>query len=189
MIVGLGNPGRRYRDTLHNAGFLVVDRLAEEAGIRLARRGDVEAGAGLLEGEPVVLARPLSYMNASGEAVAPLLRSRRCTPEEMIVIHDDLDIEAGRVRLKKGGGTAGHRGLLSLLDSLGTAAFLRVRVGIGRPPAGVDAADYVLSPPGDMSREAFAAGIEGAAAAVRDILREGFDRAATRWNARGGRAS
>lgn len=161
-----------------------MEILARECGIRLAVRGDSEVGSGEIEGEPVLLARPLTYMNRSGEAVAPLLRRAGRPPGDLIVVHDDLDLPPGRVRLKRGGGTGGHNGLRSLLAALGTADFVRVRVGIGRPPEGVDAADYVLSRvPPDIA-PAFEGGVAGAASAVRDLLRYGFEKAATRWNAR-----
>jgi len=162
----------------------VVERLARAWGIPLVRRGEAETGAGVAEGVPVLLVRPLTYMNRSGEAVAPLARARGCSPEELVVVHDDLDLPAGGVRLKRGGGTGGHNGLRSLVETLGSAEFLRVRVGIGRPPPGADPADYVLSPPPPEVGDAFEAGVADAAAAVGDLLREGFERAATRWNAR-----
>lgn len=162
----------------------MVDHLARGSGIRLRVQGDAEVGAGEMEGEEVLLARPLTYMNRSGGAVARLLGGGKASPGELIVVHDDLDIAPGRVRLKRGGGTGGHNGLRSLVDALGTAGFLRVRVGIGRPPEGADAADYVLSRVPPVLRDSFDGGVSGAASAVRDILKEGFDKAATRWNAR-----
>jgi peptidyl-tRNA hydrolase, PTH1 family len=184
LIVGLGNPGRRYRGTFHNAGFAVVDHLAGALGIRLRSSGGIESGSGTVDGTMVLLAKPMTYMNRSGEAVAPLYRRREASSEDLIVIHDDLDIPLGRVRLKRGGGMGGHKGLLSLQDALGTRDFLRVRVGIGRPPEGEDPADYVLSPVPAESRDLFLEGVASAGEAVRGILTEGFDRAATRWNAR-----
>ncbi|HEU4950141.1 MAG TPA: aminoacyl-tRNA hydrolase [Candidatus Deferrimicrobiaceae bacterium] len=184
LVVGLGNPGRTYGRTLHNAGFLAVDLLARSLGIRLRKEGDLERGTGDAEGIAVLLARPQSYMNRSGTAVAPVYRSFAEGPGDLIVLHDDLDFPPGQVRLKRGGGTGGHNGLRSLQEALGTAAFLRVRIGIGRPPEGVDPADYVLSPPPPETRELFLGGVAAAAEAVRDILRNGFDKAMTRWNAR-----
>lgn len=184
LIVGLGNPGRRYRDTFHNAGFAAADFLARDLGIALRPVGDAERGAGEADGHAVLIARPTTYMNLSGQAVARLCRAGKTTPAELIVVHDDLDLPLGKVRLKRGGGTGGHNGLRSLETELGTRDFLRVRVGIGRPPEGVDPADFVLSRVPEESRGLFSEGIRAAAEAVRDILREGFDKASTRWNAR-----
>jgi PTH1 family peptidyl-tRNA hydrolase len=183
LIVGLGNPGRRYARTFHNAGFSAVELLARAWGIRRSRAGDCEIGAGKAEGVDVLLVRPQAFMNRSGEAVVPLYRKHAESPEDLIVLHDDLDIPLGALRLKRGGGTAGHKGLRSLQDALGTPAFLRVRIGIGRPPEGVDPADFVLSPVPPEAGDPFDGGVASAAEAVRDILRNGFDKAMTRWNA------
>ena len=161
-----------------------MEGLARSLGIRLLAAGELEYGIGDAEGAAVLLARPQAYMNRSGHVVAPLYRKYAESPEDLIVLHDDLDIALGRVRLKRGGGTGGHNGLRSLKDELGTLGFLRVRVGIGRPPEGVDPADFVLSPVPEEARDLFLGGVAAAGEAVLDILREGFDKAATRWNAR-----
>jgi len=123
-------------------------------------------------------------MNLSGDAVAPLYRKHADGPGDLVVLHDDLDLPAGEVRLKRGGGTGGHNGLRSLKERLGTADFLRIRLGIGRPPAGVDPADYVLTPPAPDQRRPFEEAVAAAGEAVADIARLGFDKAMTRWNAR-----
>ena len=184
LVVGLGNPGRRYGRTLHNAGFLALDLLARSLGIGFVREGELERGIGDAEGVVVLLARPQTYMNRSGLAVAPVYRDYVESPNELIVLHDDLDLPPGRVRLKRGGGTGGHNGLRSLQEELGTPAFLRVRIGIGRPPEGVDPADFVLSRPPPEARDLFLGGVASAGEAVLDILRDGFDKAMTRWNVR-----
>lgn len=184
LVFGLGNPGRRYVGTFHNAGFLAVDLLAVSAGIRLRSSGEAEVGVGLVEGTTVLLGKPKTYMNLSGRAVAPVYGSFAGSPEDLVVIHDDLDLALGVVRLKRGGGTGGHNGLRSLTEELGTVEFLRVRVGIGRPPEGVDPSDFVISPVPEESQDRFRGGVSSAAEAVADILREGFDKASTRWNAR-----
>jgi PTH1 family peptidyl-tRNA hydrolase len=184
LVVGLGNPGRRYAGTLHNAGFLAADRLARSLGIRIAREGELEWGIGDAEGVSILLARPQTYMNRSGVAVAAAYREIAESPDDLIVLHDDLDLPPGQVRLKRGGGTGGHNGLRSLQEELGTPGFLRIRIGIGRPPGGVDPADFVLSPPSPEIRDRFLDGVASAGAAVCDILRDGFDKAMTRWNAR-----
>jgi len=161
-----------------------VDLLARSLGVRLAPEGDLERGTADVEGVTVLLARPLTFMNLSGTAVAPVYGKYAESPGDLIVVHDDLDIPLGQVRLKRGGGTGGHNGLRSLRAELGTPEFLRVRIGIGRPPEGVDPADFVLSPVPEESRDLFQGGVASAGDAVRDILRDGFDKAMTRWNAR-----
>lgn len=163
---------------------MAVELLARSVGVRLAAQGDLDCGTGDLEGIAVLFARPRTYMNLSGLAVAPVFRAFAESPGDLIVLHDDLDIPPGQVRLKRGGGTGGHNGLRSLHEELGTPAFLRVRIGIGRPPEGVDPADFVLTPPPPEDRDAFLDGVGAAGNAVVDILRDGFDKAMTRWNAR-----
>jgi PTH1 family peptidyl-tRNA hydrolase len=161
-----------------------VDRLSRSLGARLVRQGELESGTGESKGVSVLLARPLTYMNRSGVAVAPAFRELAESPEDLIVLHDDLDLPMGQVRLKRGGGTGGHNGLRSLQEELGTQAFLRVRIGIGRPSEGIDPAEYVLSAPPPESRDLFLGGVASAEQAVLDILGDGFDKAMTRWNSR-----
>ncbi len=161
-----------------------MDLLARTAGIRLRPSGEAEYGMGPVEGVPVLLGRPRTFMNVSGRAVAPVFGRFAQSPEDLVILHDDLDLALGAVRLKRGGGTGGHNGLRSLAEELGTRDFLRVRIGIGRPPAGVDPADFVLRAVPAEARDRFEGGVSAAAEAVSDILREGFDRAMTRWNAR-----
>lgn len=151
---------------------------------RFRESGKAEVASVEVAGVPVVLVKPLTFMNLSGQAVAPLLRKHGGEVGDLIVVHDDLDIAAGLVKLKRGGGAAGHNGLRSLIADLGSAEFVRVRIGVGRPPPGVDGADYVLSrPPPDIGA-AVSRGAEDAATAVRDLFTEGVDKAMTRWNAR-----
>ncbi len=184
LVVGLGNPGRRYGRTFHNAGFSAVDLLARSLGVRFVAEGELDYGIGDTEGVTLLLARPRTFMNRCGLGVVPVYGKYAESPGDLIVIHDDLDIPLGQVRLKRGGGTGGHKGLRSLQAELGTLAFLRVRIGIGRPPEGVDPADFVLSPVPAEARDLFLGGVASAGEAVRDILRDGFDKAMTRWNAR-----
>ena len=124
----------------------------------------------------------MTFMNLSGPAVAPLFRKRAEGPEDLVVVHDDLDLPVGAVRLKRGGGTGGHNGLKSLGEELGTLAFLRIRIGIGRPPAGIGSRRLRPDPPGPRSRGAFEEAVAAAAEAAGDIARLGFDKAMTRWN-------
>lgn len=145
LVVGLGNPGPTYAGNRHNAGFMVLDLLAERAGGRFkAHKGRADVVEGRLAGRRVVLAKPKSFMNISGGPVASLRDFFKVPVERIIVVHDELDIPFGSLRLKQGGGDNGHNGLKSLTQSLGSKLYLRVRFGIGRPPGRQDPADFVL---------------------------------------------
>ncbi len=145
LVVGLGNPGEEYDRTRHNAGFHVVDRLAAEGGVTYWKHHlGSEVALANLAGRKVVLAKPQSFMNSSGGPVSKLAREMGLSPEEILVIHDELDIDDGDVRVKVGGGHGGHNGLRSLIDKLQSRDFVRVRVGIGRPPGRMDPVDFVL---------------------------------------------
>lgn len=145
LIVGLGNPGPNFRHNRHNVGFMVVDALAAALGITI-QRIELRAlvGKGSLGGARVILAKPQTYMNNSGLSVGPLTRFYKIPLEQMLVVHDDLDLPFGTLRLRSFGGTGGQRGMESIVERLGTRAFPRLRVGIGRPPGRMDPADYVL---------------------------------------------
>ena len=146
LVVGLGNPGRRYARTRHNLGFLLLDRIAEARGIRIGDdRCDSLVGRGVWERESLVLAKPQTYMNNSGVAAAALLRRFRVRGADLVVAYDDLDLPFGRLRIRCGGSAGGHRGLASILQHVADRDFVRLRMGIGRPPAGVDPVEYVLS--------------------------------------------
>jgi PTH1 family peptidyl-tRNA hydrolase len=146
LVVGLGNPGPVYAKTRHNAGFMVADLLAARAGstFKAHKRSGADIATGRLAGRPVIIGKPRSYMNESGRQVAALAKFYSAAPADLIVIHDELDIDFGRVRLKFGGGVAGHNGLRSVASALGTNDFHRVRVGIGRPPGRKEPAAFVL---------------------------------------------
>ena len=146
LVVGLGNPGPNYAKTRHNLGFVVADLLAGRIGsnFKVHKRSGAEIATGRLGGRSVVLAKPRCYMNESGRQVAPLAKFYSVPPADIVVIHDELDIEFGRIRLKFGGGVAGHNGLRSVASALGTNDFQRVRIGIGRPPGRKDGASFVL---------------------------------------------
>lgn len=146
LVVGLGNPGRRYARTRHNLGFLLLDRIAEARGIRIGDdRCESLVGRGEWERESLVLAKPQTYMNNSGVAAAALLRRFRVEGANLVVAYDDLDLPFGRLRIRCGGSAGGHRGLASILQHVADRDFVRLRMGIGRPPAGVDPVEYVLS--------------------------------------------
>ena len=147
MILGLGNPGPRYELTRHNAGFWVVDNLAEKYNIRLDRHKCFSLyGKGEVEGLEVVIAKPMTYMNESGKAAKSLLSAFNLSPEQLLVIHDDIDLPLGRIKKKFKGGDGGQLGIRSTIQSIRTGEFARVRVGIGRPEDKDDIVDYVLSP-------------------------------------------
>ncbi|WP_245988506.1 aminoacyl-tRNA hydrolase [Flexivirga caeni] len=145
LIVGLGNPGPQYAGNRHNVGAMVIDRMARDAGTSLrAHKAGALAASIRLAGQPVVIATPTSYMNESGGPVAGLMRFFKAPLERLIVVHDELDIEFATLRLKRSGGEGGHNGLKSISKSVGSKDYLRVRVGIGRPPGRMDPAAYVL---------------------------------------------
>lgn len=181
IVVGLGNPGSAYADTRHNVGFMVVEELARRWHASLAPSTDARLAESVIAGEQTMLIEPQLYMNRSGTAVAAV--RPQLVASELIVIHDDLDLEFGCVRVKRGGGTAGHRGLDSIAAWCGTE-FTRVRAGIGRPARGEDVADFVLSPFASEQREAVAVAIQRAADAVECVLREGEEKAMNRFNVR-----
>jgi PTH1 family peptidyl-tRNA hydrolase len=147
LIVGLGNPGKKYEPTRHNIGFLVVDCIARRRAIAVRKQiCDALTGELAEDGERILLAKPQTYMNRSGESVRRLLWEFCATAEDLVVVYDDLDLPFGRIRIRAQGSAGGHLGLASILESLAGAPFARVRIGIGRPPEGVEAADYVLQP-------------------------------------------
>ena len=148
VVVGLGNPGPAYQHTRHNVGFAVAEELARRTAARFGvhKRSGADVAEGRLAGRKVVLARPRSFMNVSGGPVAGVVQFFSVTVDDLLVVHDDLDLDLGLVRLKRGGGEGGHNGLRSITKSLGSKDYLRVRVGIGRPPGRMDPADYVLRP-------------------------------------------
>ncbi|MCM6777190.1 aminoacyl-tRNA hydrolase [Nocardia sp. CDC159] len=177
LVVGLGNPGAEYERTRHNVGFMVVDVLAERVRGRFTVHK--KSGADLLEarldGRKVLLAKPRSYMNVSGRPVAALARFFSVPPTEVIVVHDELDLPFGAIRLKRGGGEGGHNGLRSVSSALTTKDYLRVRFGIGRPPGRQDPADFVLKPFSTPERKDLPVFVEQAADAVELLLRVGLE--------------
>jgi len=183
VIAGLGNPGPRYEGTRHNAGFMVVDELARRAGAVLQERKFRAAWArGAVAGHPVLFVKPLTFMNLSGEAVGAVLRYFGVPPGALLVVHDDLDLPVGRLRLGRGGGAGGHRGVLSIVDHAGTLDFLRLRVGIGRPRFGEPVEAYVLEPPYPDERAVFEEAVSRAVEAAEEVLRSGLAAAMNRYN-------
>ena len=185
VVVGLGNPGPRYETTRHNLGVMVLGLLVERTGTRLkSHKSGCLAGDAHLGGRSVVLARPTSYMNESGRPLGQLARFYKAAPEGVLVIHDELDIPFGDVRVKFGGGVAGHNGLKSVAAHLRTKEFPRVRVGVSRPPGRQDAADYVLSNFSSVERKQLPEILERAADAVEQVVTEGVEKAMNTVNAR-----
>ena len=185
LVVGLGNPGERYAQTRHNAGVLTIDVLAERASAKLkSHKSGCLVAEGSLSGERVVLARPTSYMNESGRPVGALVRWYKQPPDNLVVVHDELDIPFGEVRVKAGGGTAGHNGLGSIVNYLGTKDFTRVRVGIGRPPGAKGAVGHVLDGFSAAERKELPFVLEEAADAVEAIVADGVERAMNEFNTR-----
>jgi peptidyl-tRNA hydrolase, PTH1 family len=186
LVVGLGNPGKEYAGTRHNVGFEVVDLLATRHGGRL-KSGKERALVDevRIDGQRVALAEPTTYMNLSGESVAPLVRRFGIDdPTHLVIVQDELDLPTGRVRLKVGGGLAGHNGLRSIKAHLHTDAFVRIRIGVGKPPSKEHGADHVLKKVGKSDREALAVAVEIAADAVELIVAQGADAAMNQVNAR-----
>lgn len=183
LVVGLGNPGDEYAQTRHNAGFKTLDLVAEEVGIRYWK---VECGALVGKGTwrdlDVVLAKPQSYMNVSGGPVSKLCAQYGVEPSNMVVIHDELDIAPGTIRVKFGGGHAGHNGLRSICDKLGTRDWFRVRIGIGRPPGRMDVADYVLSVPKHEAADDFAAAVQRGSEACLYLLQHTLEETQQEYN-------
>lgn len=183
LIVGLGNPGRRYAGTRHNVGADVVRRLARSAGIAIDEdAGFARVGRGRLGGARVLLAIPQTYVNVSGVAVHDLARRHRVPPQEILVAVDDLDLPLGRIRLRAQGSAGGHNGLQSIIEALGTTGFPRLRVGVGRPPEGVDPAEHVLTRFTADERTVLDAVLDRAAAALEVAVREGIEPAMSRFN-------
>ena len=185
LIVGLGNPGPEYTWTPHNLGFLVIDRLSERSGIRVRRpEGKSLVGLGQLAETDVALVKPLTFMNASGIAVRDLLGRLHAEPAEMIVVTDDAALPPGTLRVRERGSAGGHNGLKSIIGAIQSDEFVRVRLGIGAAPAGMDLADYVLEPMSDNDLEVAAEAIDRAVEAVEMILEKGVAAAMNRFNRR-----
>lgn len=184
LVVGLGNPGLQYAVTRHNAGFMAVDLVAEYLKTRVDRSFQrALVGQGIYRGQKVILAKPQTYMNLSGEAVSRLLRWYKLEPSDLTVIYDDLDLEPGRLRIRARGGTGGHRGLTSIIGILGTGDFVRVRVGIGRPPVnGPEVPDWVLSRPAPGEEEAIKSSLGMVPEVVCEIIERGPESAMNKFN-------
>lgn len=183
LLIGLGNPGREYKDNRHNIGFMLIDRLAvrlDARGMKLQSKAIVTSG--LYEGRKLILAKPQTYMNLSGQSVRGLLNFYKIPPQNLMVAHDDLDLPLGTIRIRPGGGAGGQKGMVSTIEHLGTKDFPRLRLGIGRPPGRMDPAAYVLQ---DFSREEMflvSETLDRAADAVLTFVTQGLNAAMNKFN-------
>jgi peptidyl-tRNA hydrolase, PTH1 family len=185
LVAGLGNPGVEYEKTPHNLGFLVIDGLAERYGIRVTRRDSKSlTGVGEIEGHPVMLAKPQTFMNLSGTSLAPLMEKHSIGPERLIVVYDELDLPWGALRIKPKGSAAGHKGMGSVIANLGTSDLVRVRLGIDPGHPIQDGADFVLAPLRRQQLKELDELLGYAADAVSSIIAEGAAMAMTRFNRR-----
>lgn len=183
VVVGLGNPGRRYAYTRHNVGYRVVEEMARRHRIRLwRRRFRAVCGKGRICGREVWLLKPQTFMNLSGEAVSPAVGSLRCDAQRLLLVLDDISLPLGALRFREKGSAGGHKGLMSVIEELGTEAFPRLRVGIGMPPPGQDAAAYVLARFSAAEEKTIAQTVARAADAVETWLTEGATRTMARYN-------
>lgn len=183
LVIGLGNPGRKYRYTRHNLGFMVADSLAVKWGIQLGGRlKDIDYGCRSLMETEVCLAKPMAYMNRSGPPVRRLADRLGIACAELIIIHDDLDLAFGRLKIKEKGGSGGHKGIRSIMEAFGDDVFTRLRVGIGRPEPGTGVTDYVLRPFDPPERKKLIKVIDRAMEAVDTILHEGTLEGMNRFN-------
>jgi len=183
LIAGLGNPGTKFEKTRHNLGFRVVDLLAERWGFaRFESRFDGEKAKGATHGKHVLLLKPQTFMNLSGASVAAAANYHKIAPGDVWVIHDDLDLPLGHLRIRTEGSSGGHNGVQSVIERLGTPKFVRFRVGVGRPASPVPVEDYVLQPFGPDERETAQAMVEKTAEAVTTALMEGVTRAMNLFN-------
>ncbi|MBE3560791.1 MAG: aminoacyl-tRNA hydrolase [Ktedonobacteraceae bacterium] len=184
LIIGLGNPGSQYERTRHNIGFRTVDKLAARLGWKWERHGRAMTASGMLDGEKIILVKPITFMNNSGEAVSELVRYYKLRPEDVLVIYDELDLPVGRIRLRPRGSAAGHNGVESIIRHLHSSNFPRLRIGIGRPTNHrADTINYVLGIPPLDERIQLEGGEDKAVEAVPLILRQGLDAAMNSINA------
>ena len=184
LIVGLGNPTAKYEKTRHNAGFDVIDAIADKYGIELnLRKGKAFCGTGYIEGQKVMLAKPQTYMNLSGDSVSALVNFYKLDPmEDLIVVFDDISLVPGNLRIRKKGSAGGHNGIKDIIAKTGTDQFARVKVGVGEKPAGWDLADHVLGRFSAEDRKLVDEAIEHAADAVEKIITDGADAAMNEYN-------
>jgi PTH1 family peptidyl-tRNA hydrolase len=184
LIVGLGNPGAAYAPTRHNAGMWVIERAAARWAVRLAKRGMAHRGSGRLGSELLELAGTLDWMNITGPPLKGLLREYSLTADNLILVHDDLDLDLGRLRIKQAGGHGGHNGIKSVIDAIGTPQFARIKIGIGRPAPRQDSADYVLEAFASAELEVLNPCLDRAVDALECLIHRGLAVAMNEFNVR-----
>lgn len=183
LLAGLGNPGREYRTTRHNIGFMAIDRISSKLGTSLSRMQSRALIAQVNDGDhKILLAKPVTFMNLSGQAIAALMRFYKIPNQRLMVIHDDIDLPLGTLRIRPGGGSAGQKGIASTIERLGSEDFPRMRIGIGRPPGQKVAADYVLQPFSRDEQETLEFVLDRACDAALTFIRSGLDTAMNRYN-------
>jgi len=183
IIFGLGNPGREYERTRHNIGFFAIDALASAWKVDLSRmRYQSMTGQGRFDDQKVILVKPLTFMNRSGNAVRSFVQFYKITPDQMLVIHDDMDLPFGSLRMRSSGGSAGQKGMESIISCIGTNAFARLRLGIGRPPGRMEAMDYVLQKFSTKDAEDLDFVMHAVVDAVETLIKDGIDQAMTQYN-------
>jgi len=183
LLIGLGNPGREYRENRHNIGFMLLDRLAVKLDTRFTRlQSKALVASATYQDLKLILAKPQTFMNLSGQAVQGLVRFYKLPLSNLLVAHDDLDLLPGTIRIRPDGGSAGQKGMASIIERLGTDVFPRLRLGIGHPPGQMDAADYVLQDFTDEERPVISETLNRAAEAAMLFVREGLDTAMNQFN-------
>jgi PTH1 family peptidyl-tRNA hydrolase len=183
LLVGLGNPGRKYSRTRHNVGFMIADWIAENFSINLnSKKFDTEFGKGQINGNNVIIAKPMAYMNRSGPPVLNLAKYYNILIEDLLVIHDDIDLDFERIKIKSKGGHGGHKGIKSLIDAFGSGDFSRIRIGVGRPEVQMDVSDHVLGKFSPGEKKFLDRFIERSGEAAVNVLCEGIIKGMNRFN-------
>ncbi len=183
IIAGLGNPGERYANTPHSIGFEAVDAMAKAAGASWEEKRAFKAmlATGIFAGEKTLFVKPQTFMNLSGEAVAPIVKYHNATAADLVVVQDDIDLPLGRMRIRRGGSCGGHNGIRNIIERLGTQDFVRIKIGVGKDSS--DVIGFVLGKFSPEAREKANKMVEAAAGAAEDLFRLGLDKAMTKWNA------
>lgn len=183
LIVGLGNPEPEYSRTRHNMGFSVVNKLAEKYNIEIDKTGfEAEYGIGNIKNKKIILFKPQTFMNLSGEAIYQIVRFYKIPIKDMLIIYDDIDIDVGKIRIKKNGSSGGHNGIKSIIDNLNTDDFKRIRIGIGKPKPGEDLIEHVIRKVTNEEYKKLQIGVEKGVQAVGDILENGIEKAMNDFN-------
>jgi peptidyl-tRNA hydrolase, PTH1 family len=183
ILVGLGNPGRDYRNTRHNVGFMTLDVLCQGMNIKLTRmQSNALIGSGYIDERKVILAKPQTFMNLSGKAVSSLIKFYKIPLSQLLIIHDDIDLPFGTLRMRPGGGSAGQKGLASIIEQMGTQDFARLRIGVGRPPGQMSGADYVLQEFTVSEQALLKEILEKAAQAAQKFINLGLEQAMNQFN-------